>query len=310
MAHGDGFVHARYDAGGTRYEDVLCHLPVPEGGPVLGAGDVLLVAGGAKGIAAECALALAGGAAIAFLGRADTRADAVLSANLERLRAHYVRADVTNRGAVARAVAEVERALGPVTALLFAAGRNEPALVPDIDVPLLAATVAPKVAGLRNALAALERSPLRLLVTLGSLIARAGVRGEAHYALANEWQTMLTERFAATHPGCRCLAYESSVWSSVGMGERLGSVEALARRGVHAIAPDRGAALLEALLRHDGNGVTKAQLLRDVWGGDFTGDDNVVEVYVSYLRRKIDAPFGRRSLETVRPISGYRLTDA
>jgi DNA-binding response OmpR family regulator len=67
--------------------------------------------------------------------------------------------------------------------------------------------------------------------------------------------------------------------------------------------------LLEALVRYDGKGVTKAQLLREVWGEDFTGDDNVVEVYVSYLRRKIDVPFRRRSLETVRSISGYRLTD-
>jgi two-component system OmpR family response regulator len=66
-------------------------------------------------------------------------------------------------------------------------------------------------------------------------------------------------------------------------------------------------ALLEALLRHAGTGVTKAQLLREVWGEGFTGDDNVVEVYVGYLRRKIDAPFGTRSLQTVRAISGYRL---
>jgi two-component system, OmpR family, response regulator len=65
--------------------------------------------------------------------------------------------------------------------------------------------------------------------------------------------------------------------------------------------------LLEALLRYAGTGVTKAQLLREVWGEDFTGDDNVVEVYIGYLRRKIDAPFGRRSLQTVRAISGYRL---
>jgi two-component system, OmpR family, response regulator len=66
-------------------------------------------------------------------------------------------------------------------------------------------------------------------------------------------------------------------------------------------------ALLEALLRRAGTGVTKTQLLREVWGEDFTGDDNVVEVYVRYLRRKIDLPFGRRSLQTVRAISGYRL---
>jgi DNA-binding response OmpR family regulator len=65
--------------------------------------------------------------------------------------------------------------------------------------------------------------------------------------------------------------------------------------------------LLEALLRHAGQGVTKAQLLREVWGEDFEGDDNVVEVYVRHLRRKIDVPFGRRSLQTVRSISGYRV---
>ena len=48
-------------------------------------------------------------------------------------------------------------------------------------------------------------------------------------------------------------------------------------------------------------------MLSEVWGDDFDGDDNVVEVYVRYLRRKIDQPFGRRSLQTVRSISGYRL---
>jgi two-component system OmpR family response regulator len=52
--------------------------------------------------------------------------------------------------------------------------------------------------------------------------------------------------------------------------------------------------------------VPKADLLREVWGDDFGGDANVVEVYVGYLRRKIDEPFGRRSLETVRGV-GYRV---
>jgi DNA-binding response OmpR family regulator len=66
-------------------------------------------------------------------------------------------------------------------------------------------------------------------------------------------------------------------------------------------------ALLEALLRHAETGVTKVQLLREVWGEDFYGDANVVEVYVGYLRRKIDLPFGTRSLQTMRGIGGYRL---
>lgn len=65
-------------------------------------------------------------------------------------------------------------------------------------------------------------------------------------------------------------------------------------------------ALLEALMRNAGEVVSKTTLLDTVWGIDFTGDPNVVEVYVGYLRRKIDKPFGRSTLETVRGM-GYRL---
>ena len=64
-------------------------------------------------------------------------------------------------------------------------------------------------------------------------------------------------------------------------------------------------ALLEHLLRANGAVVAKRVLLDAVWGLD-TDDANVVEVYVGYLRRKIDAPFGRQSLVTVRGV-GYRM---
>ena len=52
----------------------------------------------------------------------------------------------------------------------------------------------------------------------------------------------------------------------------------------------------------------KPELLDEVWGPDFDGDPNVVEVYVGYLRRKVDAPFDRRSIVTVRG-AGYRVVD-
>jgi DNA-binding response OmpR family regulator len=45
-----------------------------------------------------------------------------------------------------------------------------------------------------------------------------------------------------------------------------------------------------------------------VWDAHFTGDPNIVEVYVGYLRKKIDQPFGRAAIETVRG-AGYRLAD-
>lgn len=65
-------------------------------------------------------------------------------------------------------------------------------------------------------------------------------------------------------------------------------------------------ALLEALLRRDGDPVDKHDLLDEVWGIDFAGDRNIVEVYAGYLRRKIDRPFGTETLRTVRGI-GYQV---
>jgi DNA-binding response OmpR family regulator len=65
-------------------------------------------------------------------------------------------------------------------------------------------------------------------------------------------------------------------------------------------------ALLELLLRRRGEVVPKSEILRHIWDSNYTGDPNVVEVYLGYLRRKVDEPFGRQALETVRGV-GYRL---
>jgi two-component system OmpR family response regulator len=64
--------------------------------------------------------------------------------------------------------------------------------------------------------------------------------------------------------------------------------------------------LLEYLIRRPGQVVTKTELLDHVWDAAADTDPNIVEVYVGYLRRKIDQPFGERSLQTVRG-AGYRL---
>jgi two-component system OmpR family response regulator len=65
-------------------------------------------------------------------------------------------------------------------------------------------------------------------------------------------------------------------------------------------------ALLEYLMRRRDEVVTKTELLDHVWDAGADTDPNVVEVYVGYLRRKIDQPYGLRSLQTVRG-AGYRL---
>jgi DNA-binding response OmpR family regulator len=78
------------------------------------------------------------------------------------------------------------------------------------------------------------------------------------------------------------------------------------RGAIHVDLPTREFALLEYLMRHQGQVLTRQQLLNAVWGFDFDTDSNVVDVYVSYLRRKLDAPDTPSIIETVRG-AGYRV---
>jgi len=72
-----------------------------------------------------------------------------------------------------------------------------------------------------------------------------------------------------------------------------------------ALTP-RQFSLLEFLMRRTGEVLSKSEILGHVWDFAFEGDPNIVEVYVRQLRQRIDEPFGRRSLQTVRLV-GYRL---
>ena len=87
----------------------------------------------------------------------------------------------------------------------------------------------------------------------------------------------------------------------------LDPAERRVRRGAIEVAlTPREYAVLEHLLRHRGEVVSKADLMAHVWDAFYDGDPNVVEVYVGYLRRKVDLPFDRHAIETVRG-AGYRL---
>ncbi len=66
-------------------------------------------------------------------------------------------------------------------------------------------------------------------------------------------------------------------------------------------------AVLETLMRRHPDVVPKQDLIDDVWGIDFDGDPNIVEVYIGYLRRKVDKPFDVSTVRTVRGV-GYQVT--
>ncbi|MDT5036993.1 MAG: enediyne polyketide synthase, partial [Micromonosporaceae bacterium] len=251
-----GFSSVRYDAAGVRTVPILRALPPSTlvASP-LGGHDVLLVTGGGKGITAECAIAMAtdSSAKLALIGRADPARDDELATNLARIQAagiayRYERADVTSAEQVRAAVDRMQAELGPVTAVLHGAGRNEPSALPQLTEEAFRQTLAPKISGLRTVLSTVDPERIKLLVTFGSIIGRAGLRGEAHYATANDWMTELTVRFQREHPRTRVLALEWSVWSGAGMGERLGVVEALMREGITPISTDSGIAVLRRVL--------------------------------------------------------------
>jgi enediyne polyketide synthase len=288
-----GYSEAQYDTNGCRREPGLTLAPLAGKAPgkfPVGPDDVLLVSGGGKGIAAEGALALARetGVRLALLGRSDPETDLELAENLARMTAagvRYccVRADVTDAEAVRQAVAEAEKKLGPITAFLHGAGTNTPQLIGALDEAAFRRTVAPKIQGARNVLAAINPARLRLFITFGSIIARTGMRGEADYATANEWLTALTEEFSAAHPQCRCLALEWSVWSGVGMGERLGRIESLRQQDIMPIPPDEGVRLLLESVRRPPSGV--ALVITGRFGGPPTLQLNAPELP---LRRFLD----------------------
>lgn len=251
-----GYTEVSYDRVGRRYTPVLSLLPLqsPAAMP-LNREDVLLVTGGGKGIAAECAIAVAQttGVRLAVMGRSQPATDSELAHNLARMVAKgiqvlYVAADVTDGESVKMAIAQVESNLGAVTGILHGAGLNVPKLLTTLEPVDFQQTLAPKVQGFDHLLAALDPDQLKLLVTFGSIIARIGLPGEADYALANEQLGLLVEQFQQQHPACRCLNLEWSIWSGVGMGERLGRMDVLMRQGISAITPDLGIAVLQKLL--------------------------------------------------------------
>ena len=81
------------------------------------------------------------------------------------------------------------------------------------------------------------------------------------------------------------------------------------RAGIELHLSPKEYSLLEFFLRHPGRVLTRSAIIEAVWDFAYDGGSNVVDQYVNYLRRKIDAPFGRRDLETVRGM-GYRLRRA
>ncbi|MET8092255.1 SDR family NAD(P)-dependent oxidoreductase [Micromonospora sp. NPDC005220] len=256
-----GYVEAVYDEDGVRTTRVAAPLALSRRDEriPLSPGELLLVTGGAKGIGLECAAAVceATGATAMLFGRSPV-ADPEVRAGLDRLTAlgitaDYHAVDVSDGAAVTAAVAAAQDRYGPVRGLLHAAGHNTPRLIEDVTVEGLRATLAPKADGFDRLVAALG-DDLRFAVAFGSVIGRTGLTGQAEYAVANEWLARRCAELTRERPGTRWLTVQWSAWSGVGMGVRLGVLDALVRDGLEPISVPAGTDLLLRLLAEPDTG--------------------------------------------------------
>ena len=258
IANNKGFSEVSYEHSSKRQVPILNYFPITDNNNkiALTPQDVVLISGGGKGIAAECALQLAlkTGASIALLGRSRQEEDQELSNNLQRFASHgcnfsYYSVDVTNQAEIKSTIQLVNEKLGTITAIIHGAGVNHPCIISQLTEEMFQQTLHTKIDGAYNLLSAINASKLKYFIAFSSIIGRTGMRGEADYAVANEQLSLLTAKLKQDYPSCRCLSIEWSVWSGVGMGERLGRIDALLDQGITPISTDQGVAIFLQLMK-------------------------------------------------------------
>ena len=262
------FVSARYDATGRRLigkpklQDRAAYPPRTNS---IGADDVVLVTGGAKGITARCALALARetGATMVLVGSSPMPDADVVSAGTgeicetlasfrtEGLLCEYRQCDLTERQEVERLVASVRSDFGSLDAVVHGAGLNHPRRVEEPNPSEVVSEIGPKLTGALNLFDALDDAPPKLFVALTSVIGVVGMPQNAWYAFANQSLDRSLGRFADRHRSVETASLAYSVWDEVGMGAKLGSVERLAKLGIDAIPVEEGAARFVELVTRD-----------------------------------------------------------
>ncbi len=262
--------------------------------------DVILVTGGAKGITAECALALARatGARLALVGSSPVPGQVTSSPSsdevgrtLDRFRAdglgcRYYTCDITDPEAVKGLIEKVTVELGPPVAVVHGAGLNKPRRVEHVGPDEAMAEIAPKLLGARNLCNALAKTPPRFFVGLTSIIGVTGMPGNAWYAFSNEALDLVLRRFEYEHPGTSVLSIAYSAWGEAGMATRMGLVERLEQMGVGVIPSDEGVRRFQQL---------------------FENDPGEKQVIVS--GRLTGLPTWRSLSEPVRPPTGFRFVD-
>ncbi|MDJ0784636.1 MAG: SDR family NAD(P)-dependent oxidoreductase [Desulfosarcinaceae bacterium] len=227
--------------------------------------DLIVVSGGAKGITAACALAVARETQVrmALLGRSshpdatpDDPASRAVRQTLDRftaagLTAEYYCCDVANRDSVDATLGLIREEMGAITGLIHGAGLNRPRPLDQVSAEDAYAETAPKLNGARHLLAALADQPPKLVMGLTSIIGITGMPGNGWYGFSNEVLALQLLAFSAAHPETQTQSVAYSIWRDEGMGARMGSVDHLQHQGIWSIPTDEGTRRFVHLFRNN-----------------------------------------------------------
>ena len=208
--------------------------------------DVIIVTGGAKGITAECAVALAEKyhCKMALVGSSpvnDEVQNTLKKYTDAQLIAKYYSCNITDLNAVNQLIQEVTNELGIITTVIHGAGTNKPRRTEQVSSTEAYQEIAPKLIGAWNLITSLNSHQLKYFIAFTSIIGVTGMLGNSWYAFSNETVDLLL-RNLRKQTGTETITLAYSVWSEVGMGAKMGSTKTLANMGIEAIPPHLGVA--------------------------------------------------------------------
>jgi enediyne polyketide synthase len=256
FGHDSRFEQVRYDSDGKRWviePEIHRGLKVPRARG-LSAGDLVLVTGGARGITAECALALAESTDVRMVligsspppeAAPDRQSSHHISSTLARFRekelwCEYRQCDMRDRAQVQELVESLQQDHGPLAGVIHGSAVNTPRRAHTVGAEEAFAEIAPKLLGGIHLFEALEHSPPKIFIALTSIIGVAGMPNNAWYAFSNQSLDHSLGRFHEQHPQTEVVSIAYSVWDKIGMGADLGRLEHLEKIGVDAIPVEDG----------------------------------------------------------------------
>ena len=252
-----GWAELSVDSRGTATVTRWVQAALPTTSPPFRPGEAVVVSGGLGGLGRAVAIHLGRrlGVHPVVLDRVAPGSPRTVRALAElgaaRLPYTHVVADVTDAAAVWAALRPV-LAARPVRGVVHCAGLVEGGHVRTLAAADLLRLAAPKVAGLRAILTALDPGQLRVVLAFGSILARHSHPGMGAYALANELLRREVIRCARLLPGPRYLTAEWSVWDGAGVAAETGAAAVARQIGYQPIELAEGLRIVERLLAWTG----------------------------------------------------------